>query len=135
MLFNRTGTPCTIEGSVLLVVVTRAVRGSIVIAARVRMVPKSNGPAAARTGIDNPNGPPPYGPVRKTGAVSGYGSGPAPAVTVAVPIWLSEEHVPCAACGSAHSFTFGIAPTSPAGSVVATFARYCCPSERARLNV
>jgi len=58
-VFSRTGTPCTIVGRGLLVADTRAVYGSIVIAARVRIVPKSNGPAAARTGIDSPNGPPP----------------------------------------------------------------------------
>src|SRR5438105_3888092 len=71
----------------------------------------------------------------KTGPLNVYGSGPAPAAAVTVPIWLEAGHDPSEACGSGQSVTAGIAPTSPAGSVVVTLPRYCCPSERARLNV
>src|SRR5919204_1792770 len=64
-----------------------------------------------------------------------YGSAPAPAVTVAVPMRLLEVQAPCEACGSGHSSTLGIKPSSPSGSAVDTWARYCWPSSRARLNV
>ena len=44
-------------------------------------------------------------------------------------------HDPCCACGSPHSGTDGISPTSPVGSVVVKRDRYCCPSLRVKLNV
>src|SRR5205823_9640688 len=133
-LLSRIGTPPTIVGSVLAAL-TRAVCGSTLMAARVTTVPRLNGPATAAIGIDRPNGPPPYGPVRYTGPENGYGSGPAPAVTAAVPIWLEAGQAPSEACGSPHTVTAGIAPTSPAGNTLVTFARYCWPSPRLRLNV
>src|SRR5580704_11055974 len=61
-----------------------------------------------------------------------YGSEPAPALTATVPISLADGHAPAFACGSGHSVTEGIAPSSPGGSVVCTCERYCCPSARAR---
>ena len=133
MLRSRNGTPLKIVGSVLAAM-TRPLCGSTPIATRVTIVPRSNGPAAAWIGIDRPYGAPPYGPVRKTGPVNGYGS-PAPTFAVAVPIWLADVQAPACACGSPHNVTDGIAPTSPAGRTVVIFDRYCCPSARARLNV
>ena len=62
--FKRTGTPLTIVVSGLLAAMTRDVSGSTPIATRVTTVPRLNGPAAARTGIESPNGAPPYGPVK-----------------------------------------------------------------------
>ena len=61
--------------------------------------------------------------------------GPAPACTVALPIWLATPQVPLPASGSPQGLTSGILPTSPPGSTVLTRERYCCPSLRARLNV
>src|ERR1700733_5356268 len=70
-----------------------------------------------------------------TGPENEYGKLPEPAATVAVPILLDAGHSPLDAPGSPHRVIAGISPTSPAGSVVLIFCRYCCPSGRARLNV
>ena len=50
---SLSGTPPTIRGSVL-VAITRELWGSTLIVARVVTRPRSNGPAAASTGIDRP---------------------------------------------------------------------------------
>src|SRR5262245_35163493 len=47
---------------------------------------------------------------------------------------LEAGQVPCDACGSPHSVTFGIRPTSPEGRVVLIFCRYCCPPSRPMLR-
>jgi hypothetical protein len=52
-LRSLSGTPLTIVGNEL-VAITRPVYGSTLIATRVVTLPRSNGPAAASTGIDRP---------------------------------------------------------------------------------
>src|SRR5947208_7011648 len=120
---SRTGTPLTIVGTPPETL-TRALRGSTYMPARATTVPRSNGPATAGTAIERPKGPPAYGPVMNTAPEKAYGSAPAPAVTVAVPMRLPAEQVPCEACGSGHSSKLGIRPSSPSGSAVDTCARY-----------
>ena len=53
-VFNRTGTPPTIVGRLVLATVTRAVCVSTEIVARVTTVPRLKGPATTDTGIDRP---------------------------------------------------------------------------------
>jgi hypothetical protein len=49
-------------------------------------------------------------------------------VTLAVPIRLLEGQLFADACVSEQSWTVGISPTIPAGSVALTSDMYCCPS-------
>src|ERR671915_1747796 len=100
---NRTGTPLTIVGSGSETTVMCASTGSTKIACRTTTIPRSNGPATARTAVDSPNGAPLYGPVSDTEPSMKNGLVPGPAPTVAVPIRDSIPHVPAFACPSGHS--------------------------------
>src|ERR1035441_5955730 len=102
---------------------------------RVTAGPRLNGPATTGTSISIPYGAPLYGPVRYVVPLRKSGLDPDPAVTFAVPMALAGSHLPTFASASLHCATLGMAPTSPEGSVVLTYERYCSPSFRSMLTV
>ena len=69
-----------------------------------------------------------YAPVRYTFPSIQNGWEPAPAATRVVPIWLAEEHVPWAACGSSHSGTLFKTPSRPGGVLTVNPERLCSRS-------
>src|SRR4051794_23172025 len=93
--------------------------------ARTTTVPRSNGPASARTAMANPNGAPPYGPVRNTGPESANGADPAPAATDAVPTRLASGQ----AAASSQRVRFST-PSRPGGCCRVRPASGWSPSAR-----
>ena len=98
-------------------------------------MPRSNGPATARIAIDRPNGAPLYGPVRYTGPDSANGCGPAPDLTLDVPIREASGHVPFAASLSPHSGTLDSTPSMPGGWRTDRRDRNCWRSSRVTVTV
>ncbi len=98
--FNRSGTPSRICGIAYgpvssSVIVAVELSASMLMRARTTTRPRLNGPAIAGVTILNPNGAPPYGPVRYTVPSISNGCEPAPEATLVVPIFDASGQCPC----------------------------------------